>query len=223
VGDFQGAKAIVNATTPAKAKSLGRVVKDVNGIFPNQAWAKESLKVMEHALILKFNHNTAIRTRLCGTHPKPLYEATKDKLWGIGYTAENAQKVAIDKFGRNWLGKCLEKVRKNFLKGGKYLDFPEENSSSIDPLKFEITQFKQATGSDSDEKAEDEEAEDEETDDEETDDEEANNDKFPYFYEDPDNDEDERKRVKLLAFLEAQEFRQTKYKAEFDNEDYGNN
>ncbi len=99
---------ILKETDPAKIKALGRSVKGYNeGI-----WASQRQKIMIDGLMLKFKQNIQIKTLLLSTGTKTLYEASKyDKIWGIGYYAEQAINTNPSSYGSNLLGKSLMIVR----------------------------------------------------------------------------------------------------------------
>jgi ribA/ribD-fused uncharacterized protein len=105
-------KSILKETSAAKIKALGRTVKNYNDTI----WSQIRLKIMVKGLKLKFKQNSTILALLLSTGDKTLYEASKqDKIWGIGYYAEQAILTEPDKYGTNLLGQALMKVRNKFL------------------------------------------------------------------------------------------------------------
>jgi len=71
---------------------------------------------MYNGLLLKFSQNNSIKQKLISTHPKTLYEASKyDKIWGIGYYANEAINTNKNKYGRNLLGKALMDIRSHLM------------------------------------------------------------------------------------------------------------
>ena len=99
---------ILNETTPTKIKKYGRKVKNYNDII----WNEKRYDIMLNGLKLKFSQNEIIKNKLLLTKPKILYEASpKDKIWGIGFSCNNATSVDKNEFGKNLLGKALMTVR----------------------------------------------------------------------------------------------------------------
>ena len=71
---------------------------------------------MVNGLRLKFSQNQTIRNKLIQTHPKMLYEASKnDSIWGIGFDAETASTKDKTSFGSNLLGQALVQLRGELL------------------------------------------------------------------------------------------------------------
>lgn len=99
---------ILKENDPAKIKIYGREVKHYN----EDVWDKKRYNIMLDGLKLKFTQNKVIKDELIRTKPKLLYEASqKDKIWGIGYYANDAIHLDNNKFGRNLLGKALMELR----------------------------------------------------------------------------------------------------------------
>jgi ribA/ribD-fused uncharacterized protein len=98
---------ILNEKSPTKIKKYGRQVKNYNDII----WKDKRYGIMVHALRLKFSQNEDLKQKLLNTNPKILYEASKyDKIWGIGFYANNALNNR-KYFGMNLLGKALMEIR----------------------------------------------------------------------------------------------------------------
>lgn len=103
---------ILNETNPTKIKALGRQVNNYN----DEIWKIKRLDIMFKAIELKFNQNPILRDKLIATYPKNLYEASpKDNIWGIGFGVKNALNVDRHRYGCNYLGVILERVRENFI------------------------------------------------------------------------------------------------------------
>lgn len=99
---------IMGETSPYKIKKFGRQVKN----YDDDVWNAIRYNVMLNGIRLKFNQNNVIKQKLIQTGNKVLYEASPtDKIWGIGFTANDA--IGRDKtlFGRNLLGKALMEIR----------------------------------------------------------------------------------------------------------------
>ena len=89
-------------------KRLGQKVKN----FDQIVWDATKYEIVKRAVLQKFIQNVDIAHKLLSTGDKMLVEASPyDKIWGIGYTAQQALKVPIDKWAENLLGKILMEVR----------------------------------------------------------------------------------------------------------------
>ncbi|KAH0159541.1 DUF1768-domain-containing protein, partial [Aureobasidium melanogenum] len=126
-GDEGFAKAIMATTSPRKQKQLGR---DVQG-FDVDAWDKIKLGVVERGNYLKFTQGTnvssmkmdeqgdpvALKELLLQTGDRELVEASRfDRVWGIGFDAQQALAVPREKWGQNLLGIALMNVRERIRK-----------------------------------------------------------------------------------------------------------
>lgn len=99
---------ILTEKSPMNIKKYGRKVRNYN----DDVWNEKRYNIMLNALRLKFNQNEIIKQKLLETKPKILYEASKhDKIWGIGYYAEDAVNINKSKFGKNLLGMALMEIR----------------------------------------------------------------------------------------------------------------
>lgn len=112
-------KNIVLATTPNKAKSLGRKLDcrnlDNNKPFDDVTWNNECCKCMYNACWFKFSQNLALNKLLKATGNKYLTEATsRDKIWGCGINIGDPKLYTPDVWpGTNLLGEVLMVVRDN--------------------------------------------------------------------------------------------------------------
>lgn len=107
MNDKATANKVLEADTPAKAKQLGREVKN----FQQEVWDRECDQVVEDGNYLKFSQNEKLRNMLLKTGERALVETSpNDRLWGIGFNSEEAEGNE-DKWGENKLGKALERVR----------------------------------------------------------------------------------------------------------------
>ena len=89
-------------------KKLGRKVKNFDPIV----WDAAKYEIVKRPVLQKFIQNVDIAHKLLSTGDKMLIEASPyDKIWGIGYTAQQALKVPIDQWAENLLGKILMDVR----------------------------------------------------------------------------------------------------------------
>ena len=97
--DYQ--RAIRAATTPGKAKALGRRVE------LRADWDRIKYGVMFEGVLAKFEQNPPLRVLLLATGGRPIHEDRPDPWWGGG---PNYPK------GRDWLGKILVEVREALRK-----------------------------------------------------------------------------------------------------------
>lgn len=121
-GDATSARTIMATTSPRKQKQLGR---DVEG-FDVDAWDQIKLDVVQRGNYLKFTQATNVSSMkmddvgeplplkdlLLATAEQELAEASRfDRVWGIGFDAQQAQTTPRDKWGQNLLGIALMNVR----------------------------------------------------------------------------------------------------------------
>lgn len=80
--------------------------------YDENIWNDIRYEVMKSGLRLKFTQNLGLKNLLIGTGTKTLYEASAyDKIWGIGFSPQNAPNVNKYLFGRNLLGNALMDIR----------------------------------------------------------------------------------------------------------------
>lgn len=102
---------ILKETNPVKIKALGRKVKN----FDESIWNSKKYFIMLNGLYYKFSQNPLLKDTLLKTDNKILYEAApRDKIWGIGFSAEKAVNIDINKYGSNLLGIALMELRTKF-------------------------------------------------------------------------------------------------------------
>jgi ribA/ribD-fused uncharacterized protein len=121
-GDEVSARTIMSTTSPRKQKQLGR---DVEG-FDADAWDEIKLSVVERGNYLKFTQGTnvasmkmgdqgdpvSLRSLLLATEERELAEASRfDRVWGIGFDAQQALVTPREKWGESLLGTALMNVR----------------------------------------------------------------------------------------------------------------
>ncbi|USW49289.1 Putative YbiA-like superfamily protein [Septoria linicola] len=107
MNDEEVAEKIAQADTPAKAKQLGREVKN----FKQEIWDQMCDKVVEEGSYQKFKQNEKLGKILLGTGDRQLVETSpNDRLWGIGFNSDEAEGNE-DQWGENKLGKALERAR----------------------------------------------------------------------------------------------------------------
>lgn len=106
------ADSILEASTARECKSLGRLVPN----FTDAEWNPVKERIVEEGNYAKFTRGIGdegkkIREILIGTGDRELVEASpRDREWGIGFGPANAEKNRR-KWGKNLLGKALERVR----------------------------------------------------------------------------------------------------------------
>ena len=114
--DDENLKNILEASSPAKAKKLGRLVKN----FDPEIWNKESFDIVVRGNFAKFNQNQGFKEFLLKTGKKVIVEASPfDKIWGIGMNHQN-EKIHNPLLwnGLNLLGFALMKARDELVKKG---------------------------------------------------------------------------------------------------------
>ena len=108
-GDDESFSIIIAASSPVKAKKLGRQVKN----FDEQLWLKNRYEIVVKGNLEKFNQHPGLGKFLWETKDKILVEASPvDRIWGIGMAADDA-KAGNPKHwnGLNLLGFALMEVR----------------------------------------------------------------------------------------------------------------
>ncbi|MCL4134722.1 UNVERIFIED_CONTAM: hypothetical protein GTU68_023988 [Idotea baltica] len=115
--DFEMMEKIMETTSPARVKKLGRKVKG----FDEEIWRKNRRKIVEKVLLHKFKQNKDILVKLLSTKGSKLYEASPyDKIWGIGLVESNARLMDKSRWpGENLLGELLMKVRSKLIRSRK--------------------------------------------------------------------------------------------------------
>lgn len=107
--DRESANKIIKEENPAKAKKLGREVKN----FDDSLWSKVCYDFMYKVNYEKYSQNTRLKNILLNTSDKMIIEANpKDTRWGIGLSAEDDRVLDESQWqGENLLGKVLMQVR----------------------------------------------------------------------------------------------------------------
>lgn len=102
------AKILQEQESPRKCKKYGRMVAN----FDDGVWKENAQTFVEKACYLKFSQNQHLQRTLLQTGNRELLEAAPgDRRWGIGYSEAKALVVSREKWGQNWLGKALMRVR----------------------------------------------------------------------------------------------------------------
>lgn len=109
MGDKKTFYAILNASTPYKAKSLGRKVSPFN----QDVWDENVCDIAFNVCFSKFSQNSQIRDILLNTGSNIIAEASHtDTVWGIGMHIKDPNNKNKEKWrGYNILGWALMQVR----------------------------------------------------------------------------------------------------------------
>lgn len=108
-GDKDMANKILATDDVAKIKAFGRLVANYN----ESCWNGVRQIVVFEGLTAKFSQNEDLKTKLKATDNSILAEcAVKDRIWGIGLSMNDPDRLKIDKWkGQNLLGYALMMVR----------------------------------------------------------------------------------------------------------------
>jgi ribA/ribD-fused uncharacterized protein len=111
--DWTSFQDVMNTSNPATQKSIGRKIKG----YSDEIWNPVARDMSFVGIYDKFDQNEDLKKILLDTGDKWIVETSPyDGKWGVGYSAYSA-KNAKDKWGTNWLGQILMKVRDD-LRGG---------------------------------------------------------------------------------------------------------
>ena len=107
--DHEIASRILKEENPAKAKKLGREVKN----FDDSKWSKVCYEIMYKINYEKYFQNTRLKNILLNTDDKMIIEANpRDTRWAIGLSAEDDRVLDESQWqGENLLGKVLMQIR----------------------------------------------------------------------------------------------------------------
>ncbi len=107
--DEKVAREILETKDVAKIKALGRQVSNYN----NSIWNGMRQIIIYEGLLAKFTQNEMLKEQLKSTGDAILAEcAVQDKIWGIGLSMKDSNRLDIDKWkGQNLLGYALMLVR----------------------------------------------------------------------------------------------------------------
>ena len=108
-GDKDTADKILATGDVAKIKNLGRLVANYN----ESRWNGVRQIIVFEGLIEKFSQNENLKKLLKATGNSILAEcAVRDKIWGIGLSMQDPDRLEIDKWkGQNLLGYAVMAVR----------------------------------------------------------------------------------------------------------------
>ncbi|KAL9088693.1 MAG: hypothetical protein Q9159_002944 [Coniocarpon cinnabarinum] len=120
--DKETAEKIQKAKTPAEQKQLGREVKN----FDSNIWNEHKVSIVGNGNYLKFQQgvshhqgsnpeprpDSTLRGLLLETGEKEIVEASPtDRIWGIGFSIEDAPSSDRSQWGENLQGKSLMDAR----------------------------------------------------------------------------------------------------------------
>ena len=107
--DVEKAQQILSTNDVALIKEYGRQVKGYN----DSIWCGIRQMVVYQGLLAKFSQNNIFCNKLLQTHNDILAEcAVKDRVWGIGLSMNDPQRLDLAKWrGQNLLGYTLMMVR----------------------------------------------------------------------------------------------------------------
>ena len=107
--DTVRAAAILQASSPAQAKAIGREVQG----FDEAIWLEHRWEVVVAASVAKFGSDPTLRDFLLGTGDRVLVEASPvDRIWGIGLAADSEFAEVPQRWrGLNLLGFALMEAR----------------------------------------------------------------------------------------------------------------
>ena len=108
-GDKDMANKILATDDVAEIKAFGRLVAN----YSESYWNGVRQIVVFEGLTAKFSQNEDLKAKLKATDNSILAEcAVKDRIWGIGLSMNNPDRLQIDKWkGQNLLGYALMMVR----------------------------------------------------------------------------------------------------------------
>ncbi len=105
--DREMQKRVLATDSPKEQKRLGKLTAG----FTDESWDEVKGAVVEAGNMAKFGQNPKLRRRLLATGSRVLVEAaSRDRVWGIGYTAKHAMSHR-QHWGENRLGKALMVTR----------------------------------------------------------------------------------------------------------------
>ena len=109
--DTEIANKILSTSDVSEIKAFGRQVSNYN----ESIWNGIRQIAVYEGLLAKFSQNEELKTKLKNTQDAILAEcAVKDRIWGIGLSMNDPQRLDISKWnGKNLLGYALMMVREH--------------------------------------------------------------------------------------------------------------
>ena len=133
--DQTTAEKILQTDDVAEIKALGRTVQN----FDDKVWTKEREGIVYRGVSEKFRQNPELAEKLKKTCEEIIAEcAVKDRIWGIGLSIKDENRLSIDKWrGQNLLGRILMRVREDIRHQNKVNQmFPSGEGEKIDHGSF---------------------------------------------------------------------------------------
>ena len=133
--DQTTAEKILQTDDVAEIKVLGRTVQN----FDEKVWVKEREGIVYRGVSEKFRQNPELAEKLERTGEEIIAEcAVKDRIWGIGLSMKDENRLSIDKWrGQNLLGRILMRVREDIRHQNKVNQmFPSGEGEKIDHGSF---------------------------------------------------------------------------------------
>ncbi len=107
--DKETQRRVLATTSPKEQKRLGKLTAG----FTDASWDEVKSVVVVAGTIAKFRQNPKLKGKLLATGDRLLVEAaSRDRIWGIGYTAKHAMSYR-QHWGENRLGKALMEAREH--------------------------------------------------------------------------------------------------------------
>ena len=107
--DHESEKAIMNETSPAKQKQIGKSLKNFN----QAQWQDSATEILTPGLLAKFEQCSQCKDMLLKTDNRTIFEASPhDKYWGIGMSLFSKDIWNVESHtGSNVMGKILMQIR----------------------------------------------------------------------------------------------------------------
>ncbi len=110
--DYISLDKIMNTKIPKEQKALGRAIKN----FDKDKWEAVCREIVYEGNYAKFTQNPDLKDALLATGNKEIVEASpEDNIWGIGMRESHSDILDKSKWGTNWLGEAIMRVRKTIL------------------------------------------------------------------------------------------------------------
>ena len=128
-GDESIAAEILAETDPKAIMKLGRKVAGFN----ENTWSNRSEKVVEEGCFYKFSQNAEMGAFLLSTEEIELVESSPyDRIWGIGFSRQDAPSKPREAWEKNLLGKVLMRVRQRLREPNLHLVDLERSVHLVD-------------------------------------------------------------------------------------------
>lgn len=110
-GDDETARQVMELSSPAEIKALGRLVKG----FDQKLWDENKYEIVKRGVQLKFSQNKELMERLLSFGGCVFAECSvSDRVWGIGLSMNSPDRFSVKKWrGENLLGRALTEISGN--------------------------------------------------------------------------------------------------------------